>query len=474
MMAGAQRLDSIFNPRSVAVVGSKQVDDHRWLRAVLPFTGAKYHVNVDRSEWASAEALGFPNYASLLDIPDEVDYVLVSVPAAIVPRVLDDCVKKGVKAVHLYTAGFGEAGTEQGDELQRQVIAKAQAGDIRLVGPNCMGVFNPAIGLRFSGDQYFYDHGGFGFISQSGSQASGLVNEAAQHGLKVSKVVSMGNGIILDSPDYMDYFAADDETRAVGMFLEGARDSRRFAESLRNLCRIKPVLVWKVGQTEDAARAVTAHSGSVSPSPEVWDATVRECGAISVDSMDDMVNTANAVIHGGPIAGPRVGLIAIAGGHATEMASVFSKAGLRVPALTEDSYRRILEHFDAVGASHSNPFEGRTLRDDVNFENLLNVLDSDPNIDAVVQEISAAGFASPPDPTFAERRLNAMLEYRQRTSKPYFVVLGVSWFRDDLKAVQALHQRLMEGGIPAFYGFPNGAKAIANAVQYHQFRAAGK
>src|SRR3990167_6541005 len=110
MAQRARRLDSVFYPRSLAVVGSKQADDHRWLRSVIPFKGPKYHVNVDRNEWASAEALGFPNYASLMDIPGDVDYVLVSVPAAVVPRVLDDCVKKGVKAVHLHTAGFGETG----------------------------------------------------------------------------------------------------------------------------------------------------------------------------------------------------------------------------------------------------------------------------------------------------------------------------------------------------------------------------
>lgn len=471
-MTEAQRLDPVFTPRSVAVVGSKQADGHRWLHSVLPFTGAKYHVNVDRNEWASAEEIGFPTYASLLDIPDEVDYVLVSVPAAIVPRVLDDCVAKGVKAVHLYTAGFGETHSERGDELQRQVIEKAAAGNIRLIGPNCMGVFNPAIGLRFFADQYFYEHGAFGFISQSGSQAAGLVHEAAQLGLKVSKVVSMGNGIVLDSPDYLEYFAADEETKAVGMFLEGVRDTERFVDSLRRLCRIKPVLVWKVGQTGDGARAVAAHSGSASPAPEVWDAMLRDCGAIAVDNVEELVNTANAVLQSGPIAGPRLGLIAITGGHATEMASVFSKAGLRVPALTEESYRRILEHFDPVGASYRNPIEGGTLRNEENFVNVLNVYNDDENIDMVVHEISGGAFTAGRDPAFIERRLNSMIEYRQRTSKPYFVVIGVSWFRDDLKAIQQLHQRLMDAGIPTFYGFANGAQAIANAVRYHEFLAA--
>lgn len=472
MAVGEQRLDPVFYPRSVAVVGSKNADDHRWLRSVAPFKGTKYHVNVDRSEWPSAEALGFPSYASVVDIPDEVDYVLVSVPAAVVPRILDDCVKKGVKAVHLFTAGFGETGTAQGIELERQVVEKAHAGDIRLVGPNCLGVFNPEVGLRFSQNQYFYEHGSFAFVSQSGSQSAGLIAEALEHGLRVSKVVSMGNGLILDSPDYLDYFAEDDETQAVGMFLEGVRDHARFFDSLSKLCRRKPAFVWKVGQTEDGARAVAAHSGSVSPPPEVWDAMLEDSGAIGVDNIDDLVNTAKAILRGGHMAGPRLGLIAISGGHSTEMASVFSQAGLRVPALSEQSYERILEHFDIVGGSYRNPVEGRTLSNEANMVNMLDVFNADENIDAVVHEISVAGFTNNRDPAFFERRMKTMLEYRQRTSKPYFAVMNVSYFRDDLKLTQQIHHRLMEGGIPTFYGFAVGAKAIANAVRYHQFRAA--
>ena len=471
MAQGAGWLDRVFYPRSVAVVGSKEADDHRWLRSVIPFKGPKYHVNVDRTEWPGAEALGFPNYDSLMDIPEEVDYVLVSVPAAVVPRVLDDCVKKGVKAVHLYTAGFGETGTEEGRRLERLVVQKAKEGNISLVGPNCLGVFNPEVGLRFSQNQYYYEHGNFGFISQSGSQSGGLISEALQHGLKVSKVVSMGNGIVLDSPDYMDYFAADDDTKVVGMFLEGVRDGRRFFTSLRNLCQRKPALVWKVGQTEDGARAVSSHSGSKNSPPEIWDAMLRQCGAIGVDNVDDLINTAKAILHGGPMNGPRLGLIAVSGGHATEMASVFSKEGLRVPALTDRSYARIREHFDVVGGSYRNPMEGRTLGIEANMINLLDVLNEDENIDAVVHEISANRQAGGRDPGFFERRMNTMLEFRQRTPKPYFVVMNVSFSQSDMESVQQTYRRLMDGGIPTFYGFSGGAKAIANAVRYHQFHA---
>ena len=119
-------LDRLFNPQSVAVVGSKQADNHNWLRTVLPFKGPKYHVNLDKNEWASAEELGYTNYASLLDVPGPVDFVIVSVPAKVVPYVIKDCIAKGVLGVHLYTAGFSETGTEEGIRLENEIVAMAQ------------------------------------------------------------------------------------------------------------------------------------------------------------------------------------------------------------------------------------------------------------------------------------------------------------------------------------------------------------
>lgn len=471
MEDNAQRMQPVFHPRSVAVVGSKQVDDHRWLRSVLPFKGPKYHVNVDRNEWASAEALGITTYASLMDIPDEVDYVLVSVPANVVPRVLDDCVRKKVKAVHLFTAGFGETGTAEGMALEKIVVQKAAEGNLALVGPNCMGIFNPAIGLRFTPTQYYDQAGDFAFISQSGSQAMGFAQEALTHGMRVSKLVSMGNGIVLDSPDYLDYFAEDDDTHAVGMFLEGLRDGRRFFTSLRNLCQRKPVIIWKVGQTEDAARAVSGHSGSKSTPPAIWDAMLRQCGAIPAESLDDVINTGKALLRGGVLRGPRLGLIAISGGHSTEMASVFTKFGLRVPALTEESYARILKTFDVVGGGWRNPFEGRALSNEDTMVNVLNTLNEDENIDAVVQEISVTG-ASGRTPEVFERRMNTIIDYSKRTAKPYFAVLSVAFQQPDPAVVTSVYQRLSNAGIPTFLSFASGAQALAKAVQYHQFRAA--
>ena len=349
------KLERLFNPRSVAVVGAKQIDNYNWLRNVINFPGPKYHVNIDEREWPGAAELGFPNYKSLLDIPDEVDLVIISVPAAVVPRVLADCVAKKVQGVHLFTAGFSETGTEEGRRLEEAVVEVARKADLMLVGPNCMGIFNPKLNIGFSGAGYSGESGNFAFISQSGSQSNGFIAEALEYGFKASKLVSMGNGIVLDSAEYLEYFGQDADTEIIGMFLEGVRDEERFFSVLREVSRQKPVLVWKVGETEDAARATSAHSATRFIPQAQWDSRLQQCGAIRVENIRELIDAAKVLLYAKPLLGTRLGLVCQGGGHSTEMANVFSKAGFQVPSLTERSYESILVDYNIVGGGLPQP-----------------------------------------------------------------------------------------------------------------------
>ena len=158
-------LDRVFHPKVLAVVGAKQDNDYMWLHAHGPFTefGKIYHVNIDEREWPGAEELGFPNVASLLDIPEPVDYVAISVPSTVVPAVLRDCAAKGVGGAHIFAAGFAETGTDMGQQLEEAVRNIATEGDFLVIGPNCMGLYNPALGIRPGRD---LPHGGSGGVLQ--------------------------------------------------------------------------------------------------------------------------------------------------------------------------------------------------------------------------------------------------------------------------------------------------------------------
>ena len=465
------KLEQVFNPRSVAVIGSKEVDNHSWLRTVLPFQGPKYHINVDKNEWPSAEALGFPSYSSLLDVPGEVDYVIISVPAPIVPRLLRDCVAKNVAGVHLYTAGFSETGTEEGERLEREIVDIAREGGLNVVGPNCTGIFNPKVGLGVNMGQYHGEHGNFAFISQSGSQAGGFTKLSLTHGIKVSKVVSMGNGIILDSADHLEYLGQDEDTWAIGLYLEGIRDGRRFFNVLRDVCARKPVLVWKVGETGDAIRAVASHSTSRTPSAPIWDAMLRQCGAVKVENVDELIEAAKLILGLPPATGNRLGLLAITGGHSTEMANVFSNSGFAVPPLAEESYLRILEHFNVVGSSYRNPIEGRTLTDPINMNNVLDVLNDDENIDIIVHEVQVATGGDKVS-IYRGHGPDIFCQFRARATKPYMVVISPSFPQGDREVTEAVYNQLTEAGIPTVYGLQAAARALRLFADYHRYQNA--
>src|SRR3990167_519822 len=210
-----ERLHRALNPQTVVVVGAKKADEYQWLKNMSTFTGKVYSVQVDPNEIPGIEEMGIKNYTSLKDVPDPVDFVLCAVPRPVAPRIVKDCIDVGVGGVVLYTSGFAETGSEEGVRLQQVITDMAKEADLVLVGPNCMGIYNPELGVRFTQEQVAGVSGHVTFLSQSGSQGAGFGSECQTQGIDVCKVVSYGNGVVLDSPDYLEYFVEDPETHVI-------------------------------------------------------------------------------------------------------------------------------------------------------------------------------------------------------------------------------------------------------------------
>src|SRR5574341_151361 len=204
-----KRLDRAFNPRVVAVVGDKRAMGYLWLNAMKTFSGKTVSVQVDPNEIEGIEEMGVPNYKSLLEVPDEIDYVVCAVPRPVAARIIADCIAKKVGAVMLFTSGFAETETEDGIAAQEQITQMARESGLLLIGPNCMGLYNRRLGVRHSTDQAAGDAGNVGFISQSGTHAINFSLVGAVRGVRCSKTVSFGNAVVLDSPDYIEYLAND-------------------------------------------------------------------------------------------------------------------------------------------------------------------------------------------------------------------------------------------------------------------------
>lgn len=464
------KLHRAFNPRSVAVVGDKREMDYMWLRSLAHFQGKLYSVQIDEQELPGIEALGVKNYHSLLDIPDDLDYVIVAVPREVAPKIIRDCIEKKVGGVMLFTSGFAETNTEEGIRLQQTITEMAKKADLNLIGPNCMGIFNPKIGLRHAAEQYYGDGGSVGFISQSGTHATFFSLMGAVHGIKVSKSVSYGNAVVLDSTDYLEYLAEDDDTKVIGMYIEGVKKGRQFFTSLRETAKRKPVLIWRGGETEEGSRATASHTASLAESPLIWDALIKQCGAIKVESLDEMVDTIKALLYLKPTTGKRVGLAAMTGGHSVVITDTFAKAGLEVPLLTEKSYQEFATFFTIIGSSYRNPLDiSSNLRSADNIMRCVDILDRDEMIDCVVLELSLGFLARIARfiPPFFDDLIEALARHRERSDKPFLTIL-LSGPTED--AANETREKLLAKGIPSFPNFERGAKALNKVVDCYRFQ----
>jgi len=238
------RLDRALNPRTVAVVGDKG-PGYMWLRGYREFTGKIYSVQVDPNQIPGIEAMGVQNFQSLLDIPDDIDYVQVAVPRRFAPLIAQQAAQKKVGVAAFFTSGFAETDEEEGIMAQEELVRIARENDLLIIGPNCMGLYNPSVKIRQTGQQQVETPGPVGFISQSGTHAINFGVTGAANGVRISKSISIGNQIVLNAAHYLEYLAQDPDTKVIGMYLEGPKDGRALFEALRKASAAKPVVVWK-------------------------------------------------------------------------------------------------------------------------------------------------------------------------------------------------------------------------------------
>ncbi len=457
------RLERAFNPACVAVVGDKAETNYMWLRGQSEFKGKLYSVQVDPREIEGITALGVPNYTSLLDIPEPVDLVIVAVPRAVTPRILEDCINKDVAAAHFFTSGFAETDTEEGIRLERALTWRSREAGFYLIGPNCMGIYNPAVGLRQTPMERTGFSGNVGFISQSGTHAITFAEEAYQQGVAINKSISFGNGVVLDSTEYLEYFGQDEGITAIGMYLEGVRDGRRFLGVLKEVAARKPVVIWKGGRTEEGGRAIASHTGSLAVPMAIWDAAVRQCGAVKVSSLEELVDTLKALQYLEPVRGDRVGIAGGSGGQSVAIADVFAEAGLRVPPLTRASYDELDTFFTLIGGGYRNPIDtGNVNRRQL--RRIMDILERDANVDNLVLLTGVN-----PRMGVVTDDLDMLVELRRRTRKPLAVIFSYYTPENAVASRQAA-ARLREGGVPAFVSLERGARALRNALEYYRLR----
>jgi len=321
-----KEFDCIFNPKSVAVIGASQGDDFTRALMNTKIREKLFLVNPKHDKLLDKKC-----YASVLDIEDKLDYVVIAVPASLVPNVLNECIEKGVKAAHIFSAGFSETGIEERIRLENKVKEVAK-GRIRLIGPNCMGIYCPKSGLSFNKNAST-EEGPVGVISQSGTFAQLFATDGKIKNISFSKVISYGNAIDLDCPDLLEYLSDDPETKVIALYIEGTRNGKRLKSALNKATRKKPVVALKGGITKQGSRAAFSHTASLAGSPEIWSSLFKQTGVVQVENFDELADTILAFTCSPLPQGKGISIITNSGGFSVTETDSCIKAGLEVPQL---------------------------------------------------------------------------------------------------------------------------------------------
>jgi acyl-CoA synthetase (NDP forming) len=336
-------LGRLFSPSNVAIVGASLnpfAGGYQFTRFLMDhgFQGKLYPVNP-----TSSEILGLKVYPRLAEVPEpNVDYVISCIPAESVLPLLDDCNKKNVKLVHLFTARLKETGRDRETKLQSDILKKARKLGIRILGPNCMGIYYPKLGLSFN-HALPRESGPVGGFFQSGGGAAEFVRYAALRGVRFSKVISYGNASDINEVELLDYFASDDETKVITSYIEGVKDGRRFVESLALAAKKKPVIILKGGRGRTGAKLALSHTASLAGSINVWKAALTQSGAIMVSSFEELIDQVVAFTFLPPITGRRVIVAGGGGGKSMVSADVWEEEGFELPDLTAEFRKKLRE-----------------------------------------------------------------------------------------------------------------------------------
>jgi acetyl coenzyme A synthetase (ADP forming)-like protein len=452
------RLDAIFRPRSIAVVGAsrhKQTIGREILHNLIAFgyTGPVYPVNA-----AASAVHSIRSYPSLRDIPDPVDLAIVVVPRPRVAAVVEDAAAKGVRGLVMITAGYRETGAE-GARAEADLKERVRAAGIRMVGPNCMGVINTDPEVRMNGTFAASTPltGSAGFMSQSGALGEMILAHAEQIGLGIAYFVSMGNKTDISGNDLLEAWEDDPRVNVILMYLESFGNPSRFAAISRRVTRKKPLLAVKSGRSAAGARAAFSHTGALAGAEVAVETLFEQCGVLRMGTLNEMFGLATALALQPLPAGNRVAILTNAGGPAIMATDACAQRGLEVvelPAATQGALRKVL----APEASVRNPVDMIASADGSRYAAALEILGREETIDGLI-----VLFVSPIMINAAEVASAIIAAGRARRRPILTCFMGKEQGRTSV-------EELRRAGMPVYLFPEEAARALAGMLRYRRLR----
>ncbi|HYT67777.1 MAG TPA: GNAT family N-acetyltransferase [Vicinamibacterales bacterium] len=451
-LAAAASLRPFFEPRCIAVVGANQEPGHIGSEIFRNLQEGGYTGTLVPVHPRAESIRGLRAYPNVKDIPGDVDLAVIVVRAAKVAAIVDDCLAKGVKALVVISAGFGEMGPE-GESLQAELVEKIRAAGVRMIGPNCMGIINtnPAFSINATFSPVAPAEGRVAFSTQSGALGLAILDYVKRLNIGISSFASIGNKADVSGNDLLQYWAEDPRTDVILLYLESFGNPRKFAEIARRVGRTKPILAVKAGRSDAGARAASSHTGARASSEVLVETMLREAGVIRTRTLEELFDAATLLAHQPVPGGNRVAVVTNAGGPAILAVDACEANGLRVPVLAEPT-QRALRAFLPPAASVGNPVDMIASATPEQYRRALEVVAADPSIDSVI------AIFIPPLVTEPEAVAAAIRGAAAQIAKPMLATfLGTHGLRPQLAPV------------PSF-AFPEAAAtALAHVTRYGEW-----
>lgn len=346
-------LHEILHPKSIAYLGGSNSLTTPGTPQLINILSSGFSGEVFPIHLKEETVLGRKAYRSISKLPGPVDLAVLVIPARSVPPVLRECGQKGIKRAIIITAGFSEVGDES---LEQEIQNAANEFGIRFIGPNCLGVNNPYSNFNCTWFPYHYKKGYFSLVSQSGSYSAHINHYLENNGIAIRCAISVGNQTNIDTIDCLEYLKDDEYTRAIGLYLEGVKDGRRFLEVARQVSLKKPIVALYVGGTDAGARSGSSHTAALSAPDEIYNGVFKQAGIIRAYSVEEMLDFSLAFATQPLPKGNRVAILTNSGGPATSMADTCSREGLEVPIFSDELQKKI-QPFLLATAIGKNPVD---------------------------------------------------------------------------------------------------------------------
>ncbi len=445
-------LDALFNPDSVAVIGATERAGtvgrtvlHNLLNPA--FHGKVYPVNPQR-----AEILGVKAYKSIREVPGPVDLAILATPAVTIPALIGECIDMDVSSAVVISAGFREHGAV-GAALEKEVQEQLRRSSMRLIGPNCLGIMNPRIGLNATFGKDSPKPGNVAFLSQSGALLTAILDWSEKEDVGFSAIVSTGSMLDVNWGDLIYHFGDDPQTKSILLYMESVGDARSFISAAREVALTKPIIVIKAGRSDAASKAAASHTGALTGSDEVLDAAFHRCGVLRVQNISDLFYMAEVLGKQPRPKGPRLTILTNAGGPGVlAIDSLVANGG--EPAKLSEQTLNALNKFLPPHWSHGNPIDVLGDADSARYAKAIEIAAQDPNSDGLLAVLTPQGMTDPAE--IAEK----LKPYATGSGKP----LLASWMGGTSIAVA--ESILNSAGIPTFPYPDTAARAFTYMWRY--------